>query len=633
MCGIWLSLGITVSREAITAVAHRGPDGEGWTEQATPAGLLAMGHRRLAIVDTSDAGLQPMRRGPLSITYNGEVYNYVELREELAGLGHVFSSASDTEVMLAAYDQWGEACLARFNGIFAFAIHDAARGIVFAARDRFGVKPLYLWQGPEGFALASEIKQILTLDAVPARIERRRVYDFLSGGLLDHSGDTMFASIRQLRGGERLTVDLARWKPGQVVEPRRWYALPAPGSLSLSMTDAATQFAELLEDAVRLQLRADVPVGSCLSGGLDSSSIVMLANRHLRGVGAQAQQNTFSAVYDDPAVDERRFIEAVTEATGAASHYTTPAPQDLPGVLERMHWHQDEPFGSTSIYAQWEVFRLAHESGVTVMLDGQGADEQLGGYHHMFGTYHAGLFRRLRWARLLREVSSRQRRHAAPWPAILRSMAIALVPPAGLDALVRRRYGTAAPLHLEPGAWGMEGDPYRSPVASAIAETGLPPVRTLGDLCRAQVESINLPALLHYEDRNSMAHAIEARVPFLDHRLVELSIGLGDEHKIVDGETKAVLRRAMASVLPPAVRNRQDKLGFPTPEKTWLAGPLADLLRREIDDVLARFPGFFRADVLQERSKAMLAGRQTFDFWLWRVVSFGVWTRVFNVSL
>lgn len=631
MCGIWLSLGVDATREAITAVAHRGPDGEGWRECATRVGKLAMGHRRLAIVDTSDAGLQPMTRGPLTITYNGEVYNYIELREELSALGHRFASGTDTEVILAAFAQWGEECLARFNGIFAFAIHDEATGRVFAARDRFGVKPLYLWEGSEGLALASEIKQILTLGCVGRRMNRRKVYDFLSGGLLDHGDETMFADVRQLRGGECLTVDLARWSPGDRVAIRRWYVLAAREEPATSMEQAAEKFAELLDDAVRMQLRADVPVGSCLSGGLDSSSIVMLANRHLRGLGAHDRQNTFSAVYDDPSVDERRYIEAVLQATGAAGHFVTPAPGGLPGVLERMHWHQDEPFGSTSIYAQWEVFRLAHGAGVKVMLDGQGADEQLGGYHHMFGTYHAGLLKRMRWARLLREMSARRRRHDVHWAAVMRSAAVALAPPGMLESLVRARFGTAAPLHLQPGAWDHDL-PARSPVGGALREANLGPVRTLGDLCRAQVSSINLPALLHYEDRNSMAHAIEARVPFLDHRLVEFSIGLGDAHKIVDGETKAVMRRAMADVLPPAVRDRQDKLGFPTPEKTWLSGPLSGLLRQELDAVVSRFPDMFRVDVLRQRASAMLAGERPFDFWLWRVVSLGVWARVFEVT-
>jgi len=631
MCGIWISIGFPAPREAITAVVHRGPDGEGWTHATTPAGPLIMGHRRLAIVDISDAGLQPMFRGRLAITYNGEIYNYIELREELIALGSVFTSGTDTEVVLAAYAQWGEGCLARFNGIFAFAIHDKARGLVFAARDRFGVKPLYLWQSRVGLALCSEIKQIFAMTEIERRFNPRRLYDFLTGGLLDHSSDTMFAGIHQLRGGECLTVSLSSWRPGTVVEPRRWYNLPQEECDSPSMIDAAESFAGLLDDAVRLQLRADVPIGSCLSGGLDSSSIVILANRHLRCIGAEAYQTTFSAVYNDPCADERRFIDAVTQMTGATAHYTMPSPLDLPAVLELIHWHQDEPFGSSSIYAQWEVFRLAHRAGVKVMLDGQGADEQLGGYHHMFGTFHAGLARRLRWATLLRELSARRRRHNVSWKAVSRAFAIAMAPPGLLEALVRLRFGTAAPLHLQSEVWGLN-KPYRSPVTSAVIEAGLKPIRTLGELCRAQVTSINLPALLHYEDRNSMAHAIEARVPFLDHRIVEFAIRLGDAHKIVDGETKAVLRRGMSDILPPAVRDRQDKLGFPTPEKSWLAGPLAGLVRDETEAVLARFPSLFHAGVLRSRSKAMLSGEAPFDFWLWRVVSFGVWSRVFNVQ-
>ncbi|MGH8746893.1 MAG: asparagine synthase (glutamine-hydrolyzing), partial [Burkholderiales bacterium] len=358
---------------ASAAVSHRGPDDEGYVlfaEGAEPLVLrggdlasaraapdacwhAALAHRRLSIIDLSEGGHQPMctpdRR--CWITYNGELYNYIELREELKSLGFGFASESDTEVILVAYRAWGPRCLERFNGMFAFVLLDLEARRVFAARDRFGVKPLYYWVSPEGqIVLASEIKQFTTLPGWRAVLNGQRAYDFLNWGLFDHSDETLFDGVFQLRGGESATFAVSGVAAhGARLPVSRWYEL-RPTRFDGSFHEAGEEFRRLLTDSVRLRLRADVPVGSCLSGGLDSSSIVCLANRLLRETGIASSQKTFTAGSTTKEFDERAFAEEVVHATGVDAHYVEPDPDRLFELLGRMTWHQDEPFGSTSVY-------------------------------------------------------------------------------------------------------------------------------------------------------------------------------------------------------------------------------------------------------------------------------------------
>ncbi|MBV9076291.1 MAG: asparagine synthase (glutamine-hydrolyzing), partial [Methylobacteriaceae bacterium] len=350
MCGLYASLGFAPDRARIDVVAHRGPDGSGWEVIDSPAGPLAFGHRRLAIIDTRDCGLQPMsdRGGAITIVFNGEIYNYRELRRELEPRGHVFTTETDTEVLLAAYREWGEGCLGRCLGMWAFVLLDRARARLLAARDRFGIKPLYLAATPSGVAFGSEIKQLLGLPGVEPGLNLPRVRDFLASGLLDHTGETLFSGIRQIGAGECLTVPTDRAFDG-VAQPRRWYAVPPHGTLDIDEGEAAERFRELLADSVRLHLRSDVPVGSCLSGGLDSSAIVALAGRLLAGEPDAPPVTTVSAVYPGEAVDERRFVEEAVAASGARPIFVEPRPEDAMARASDLTWHQDEPFGSTSI--------------------------------------------------------------------------------------------------------------------------------------------------------------------------------------------------------------------------------------------------------------------------------------------
>lgn len=631
MCGIFASLGFPPDKANIDVVSHRGPDGDGWEVFDTARGPLALGHRRLAIIDLSDAGHQPMsyEDGRYWLVFNGEIYNYVELKRELEALGKVFHTHSDSEVLLASYAQWGEAALQRLMGMFAFLIWDRRDQRLFAARDRFGIKPLYFAANGRGIAFASEIKQLLNLSGVSRRMNVARMRDFLASGISEHTSQTMFADVLQLRGGECAAFDLARWSPGDGIPVRRWYDVLKSGEADLSERQAGERFLELLTDGVTKHLRSDVPVGSCLSGGLDSSSIVCLMDRLLRQQGSDAPINTVSACYREKEVDERPFMEAVVAATRSRPHYVYPTVHDAFAQAEKITWHQDEPYGSTSIFAQWSVFAAAKAAGVKVMLDGQGADEQLAGYHGGFHYYTADLVRRRKWLALTRTMLQRREYHGLSYAGQLRGLSIPFLP--------RRLLGRGKQLLGQPDWLGSEafksiGAPSDA-FATALSELDLGPVKSIGELCVAMTQGSNLTMLLHWEDRNSMAHGIEARVPFLDHRLVEFSISLGDRHKIVHGDTKRVLRRAMADTLPPAVLNRRDKLGFATPEQTWFRGPLRSAVEAGVEDTLARFPDLLHADNTRRLVRQMLYGARPVDFTAWRIVNVGIWGRVFGATL
>jgi asparagine synthase (glutamine-hydrolysing) len=670
MCGITaiLSSGVDASEvlRMNNLIRHRGPNDEGFTffsdarttcvggkdtppeafagdlafrprsliqDMSSPAdSYLVFGHRRLSIVDLSVSGHQPMcdREERYWITYNGEIYNHVELRKELEVLGHTFFSHSDTEVILAAYREWGESCQSRFDGMWAFIIHDREQGSLFISRDRFGIKPLYYWTAPDGtLAFASEIKQFTEMAGWQAKINPQRAYDFLAWSILDHTTETLFDRVYQLAPGCCANIDVKKYRdivtPDGRLPGTRWYKLEA-AKFTGNFDDATRELRARLTDAVRAHLRADVPVGSCLSGGLDSSSIVCLIEQLLHEEPNPATQKTFSACADVKRFDERVWIDQVVDATGVEAHYVYPAIEDLSATIPSLVWHQDEPFGSTSIYAQWQVFKSAAGNGATVMLDGQGADEQLAGYHGFFSPLLGSLFKRGRWFALAREMRAMKKLHGYSLFSAGKFLANSLLPEVLRD-FVRRKAGrtNGAPEWLDIRQLGcINRNPFR-----AVGAVGTDSVR---DLSIAQLTASNLQMLLHWEDRDSMAHSIESRVPFLDHRLVEFALGLPDEYKLANGVTKRVLRQAMRGILPDPVRNRMDKLGFVTPEEIWLREQAPNFFRERLIFAIDRSRGIIKADALK-MFEEIVDGARPFNFAIWRLISFGEWLERFDVAI
>ncbi len=664
MCGIAAlfssepcSLGELV-RKMATAARHRGPDGEGVVTfsardfAATAQGgtdtaaevyaanlayapernaesvrdaLVALGHRRLSIIDVSATGHQPMCTNDRRfwIVFNGEIYNHIELRAELEQLGYAFVSHSDTEVILNAYNEWGERCLHRFNGMFAFVLVDRTTRRVFAARDRFGVKPLYVWRSPQGLvAMASEIKQFSTLPGWSPKANNQRAYEFLNWGWLDHTEETLFDGVSQLRGGECVHCSLDELLVSLPI--RRWYDL-VPRAFHGDMQAATEEFRALFTDAVRLRLRADVQVGSCLSGGIDSSSIVCVANHLLRATSATCQQNTFSACSSVKRYDERDYIDVVVANTGVQGHYVYPALDALFETLDDMTWHQDEPFGSTSIYAQWHVFKLAAGARVKVLLDGQGADELLAGYYTFFAPHLAGLLVSGRWSALLQEMRAAKRLHGIGFLGCSEYLANALLPDT-LRQPLRRLTGksSSAPTWFDKDRFASDD---RDPALTGGYQT-----TSVNQMARSLLTDTSVPKLLHWADRSSMAHSVESRLPFLDFRLVEFSMGLPPETKLWNGTTKRVLREAMRGTLPEPIRARMDKMGFVTPEETWVRHDAPKRFRAELSRAVDASQGMLKPTAL-EHFDAVQAGTHAFDFRVWRMISFGAWLRRFDVRV
>ncbi|MBU4063904.1 MAG: asparagine synthase (glutamine-hydrolyzing) [Alphaproteobacteria bacterium] len=633
MCGLFLSVGFTPDKRHIDVVAHRGPDGEGWRLFDSPAGPVAFGHRRLSIIDLDPRAAQPMATpdGRYWLVFNGEIYNYIELRSELRNQGVSFRTESDGEVLLEAVRAWGPSALDRLIGMFAFALWDDRDKVLFIARDRVGIKPLVYHASTAGFAAGSEIKQLLDLPGFSRRMDLDRVHDFLSKGLTDHLAGTMFADAKNLGPGRFLRLDLKTWRPGMPLPVTDYWRPPAPDGRILSEEAAAEEFRALFEDSIRLQMRADVKVGSCLSGGLDSSSIVCEQAR--AWPEGAPPLNAISAVFPGSAVDESRFIDAVIAASGAHSIRTsfdeTAFAEDTLAVLRA----QDEPYGSTSLHAQYRVFRTARENGIKVMLDGQGADEILGGYHGCFHFHYRRLIQQARLIELLQTLNERKAWHGLSYRQQLRPYFSRL--PAPFWMLLRPPGKTPPPPidWMDTPLLNAHAPREGSVLAQALAAEGLINAKSLGDYCVILTRTTSLPMLLRYEDRNSMAHGIEARVPFLDHRLIEFCLRLGDQHKMVGGDTKRILRRAMTGILPESVRQRRDKLGFATPEETWFKGPLRGMIEAGIEETLMLYPDLFNAGAVRRHTRETLDGDRPFDFSLWQLYIFGVWGRTYGMTL
>jgi asparagine synthase (glutamine-hydrolysing) len=558
MCGIagFLYEGVapvaarTMVRRMIGLQRHRGPDGEGFFDSKG----VSLGHCRLAIIDLTETGHQPMadQEGRYWITFNGEIYNYLELREELRGLGCYFQGCSDTEVLLAAFCQWGEKCLERLRGMFAFAIWDERAGCLFAARDRLGIKPFHYWvNGTSQLAFASELKALL--EFLPdRRVNSALAQQFLAWNVLDHEpGETMIAGIMRLPPAHALL-----WRQGEELRLWRYWDLHVNEDLHVAPEyeqGLIKEFRRQFEETISLHLRSDVPVGTCLSGGLDSSAIVCVVNSelHRRGVWQKDLQHTFSACFEDPHLDERPYIEVVVNAIACQSHYVFPSGERFAEDLERWVWHQEEPVGGSGVYAQYCVARLAQEQGIKVLLDGQGADEQLAGYRKFILVYLRQLLKSGSYAEAVFEAMAFFCR-----PEILRTSRF-------VDA---RRYLYSS---LPEGTvlWPDGSFPERPKTLGVDM--------SLGSRIKEDLTRFSLPPLLRFEDRNMMAFGIESRVPFVDHLFVEWMAKLPASLRLSSGWTKRILREALKGVLPEPIRTRKSKLGFLTPEPAWLAGPLS----------------------------------------------------------
>jgi asparagine synthase (glutamine-hydrolysing) len=612
------------------AVKHRGPDGFGLVyfdlradgraecfhdRDAVPAFEnpgLGFGARRLAILDLSDLGNQPMQieSGNLWITYNGEIYNYIEIRKELESLGHRFRTGTDTEVILRAYREWGASCVDRFSGMWGFAIYDRRRANLFCSRDRFGIKPFYYFASPSLLLFASEIKQILEHPGIDRTINEAVAFQYLEQGVQDHSSETFFSGIRQLPGGHSLHLDLS--EPVLSMRVEKYWELPIAEQDRAAERDCVERFAYLFGKAVNQHLRSDVPVGSCLSGGLDSSSIVTAASSANRG----SQLHSFSSCFEQRTLDERPFIREVVWSAGLTSHLIFPKAEGFWNDLKCLIWHQDEPVGGASVYAQWCVMRAARQARIPVLLDGQGGDEILCGYRkfYIFYLWH-----------LLKRGNPRALAELASWMVGtgLRNWSWSHA----------KRYVSRSrkPRHATTGRVCSGDFADRSKNFPSVP---IGPGRNLQQRQKDDLMRYSLPALLHYEDRSSMAHSVESRVPMLDHDLATFAVNCRPELKLRNGWTKWILREALKGTLPEPVRRRKTKLGFETPQRIWLSEDGCGTIRSVLQQTDFRMSRILSAVKVRNEFENFFARKpgSLTDIEIFRVLNLELWSQIFAVS-
>ena len=572
-------------------IAHRGPDSSGSYLYKN----IAFGHRRLSILDLSSSGHQPMKYlDDLVITYNGEIYNFIEIREELIQKGYIFDSNSDTEVILKAYHCWGKTCVNYFNGMWSFSILDIKQKIVFCSRDRFGVKPFYYIENNDLFSFGSEISQLLPF--LPNRILNKKVaLDYLISGIEECSNETFFKDIYLLKGGHNLVFDLQT----NSYEIERYYNLKLSAQKNTSVDD----YIQELKRSITLRLRSDVKVGTCLSGGIDSSTISSFASKLY-----QNSNEKFMAIHaksSEYKTDESEFAKIVSKIANINLNFVEPSYSDFKSNILSIIKIQQEPFGSLSIIMQYFVFKKAKELGCIVMLDGQGGDETLLGYER----YYPAIVK--------------SKKGIAKLKALLQSSKNSRL--SLIDTIKYQYYFSNYKLRLKRLKY--KNSFYKSEIINEYESEELRIIsesyNDISILQKNEIVSSQLPHLLKYEDRNSMANSIESRLPFLDYKLVELSLNTNTSLKIKDGWTKFILRKAAETILPKEIVWRKAKLGFNAPEKTWTKEFENEMIKEiQQSEILNNFIDFKKLYFknLDLRTK-------------WRLYNFSAWEKEFKVKL
>lgn len=572
-------------------IAHRGPDADGFYFYEN----LAFGHRRLSILDLSELGAQPMHfQNDYTISYNGEVYNYIEIRETLKANNYTFRSNSDTEVILAAYDFWGENCVNYFNGMWSFAIHDKKKNIIFCSRDRFGIKPFYFYENQSQFYFASEIKQILTFvnDIV---VNKQVALDYLISGIEECNEETFFIGIQKLLGGHNLTFNLEKL----TYKISKYYDLAIDDSIKkLNFDSSLSLYQNELQRSIQYRLRSDVKVGTCLSGGLDSSSIAALASKKYEN------SDKFIAIHassTEKKTNETFFAELVSENCNLNLQTIEPSSDDFIRNVEKIIEIQEEPFGSPSIVMQYFVFKKAREMNCIVMLDGQGGDETLLGYER----YYPALLKSLKGVEKIKASIKSSKNSKLSLIQAIKFQYYFTNYKLRLKLLKKRNAFFKSEVLSE----------YNSEILKKLADA----YADISNLQKLEIESTQLPHLLRYEDKNSMANSIESRLPFLDYKLVETALSLNYKHKIYEGWTKYILRRIVDPFLPKEVVWRKNKLGFNAPEKSWIDDFQNQMMTSiQNSQALKEFLDFSKFDF----SKLDLRTK-------WRLYNFAKWEHIF----
>ena len=600
MCGISGIVNISgnpvdigVIERMTTLVAHRGPDDSGIYCDKN----LALGHRRLSIIDLSAASAQPMKyQDKYVIVYNGEIYNYIEIRTELQSHGYHFKTSGDTEVLLAAYDMWGDQCVSRFNGMWSFCIYDIAANKLFCSRDRFGVKPFYYVLNADSFRFGSEIKQVLDPD-VQQVVNMKVLANYLVMGLEEYDEQTFFNGILRLKPGHNLYFDIGNSQ----VTTKAYYEINCDDTVAeLSLEESTKLFLSELKRSVTYRLRSDVKVGTCLSGGLDSSMIAALAS-DLYHQSSSSKFTAITATSIDSANDESLYAQAVVKNSNIDWHTTTPSTADFLNSIDEVIKLQEEPFGSPSVFMQYFVMKKAKESGCPVLLDGQGGDETLLGYQRYYPSYLLSL----RGFKKLSGLMSSAANSGMSFGQLVKGYF----------------YFTNGRLRLnrQKMRLGFLKSEFTDLVDEKLVYSIASTYSHIRNLQKLELSSTQLPHLLRYEDKNSMHFSIETRLPFLDYKLVELSLSLNNSYKIRDGYSKYILRKASEGYLPKDISWRKNKIGFEAPSSKWLKDDafMYEAIKKSaiLTSVLSELPDLTDDKII-----------------LWRLYNIAKWEEVFNVG-
>ncbi len=600
MCGIagiyqknFTHIDVTSLKAMLHSMAHRGPDDEGTYVKKN----IGLGHRRLSIIDTSEAGHQPMRYKHFVIVYNGEIYNYLEIKERLIEKSHTFITRTDTEVILHAYEEWGFNCLDYFTGMWAFAILDEDKNILFCCRDRFGIKPFYYYEDEYQFTFASEIKALL-FPFRTAKVNYRSLIDYLMVGITDHTDKTFFEDIRQLSPGHFMRIDLNKGK----VYIEKYFDLTVLPKNPANLDN----YENCLRESVRIHLRSDVPVGTCLSGGIDSSVVAALASSFNRENG----KDNFASVTarsESPHNDETPFAREVVRHCGLDWYIANPVYEDFLRNIEECLRIQEEPVGGPSVFMQYWVMKKAKEAGLKVMLDGQGGDESLLGYERYYISFFWDLLKRGFFIRLIKEYLLAIRHSKMSFLRMSASIGyFSIFTVRKMVLRWRTRFLRNEYMH------------YPDRILHKITKDFF----KLKKLQISEIQFQQLPQLLKYEDRNSMAFSIEARVPYIELNCIQSALSLPSEEKIKEGYTKYPLRKLAEKILPFHIAWRREKIGFEAPTDIWL-NKHQSIMEKEIRDskILKHICRY-----IPDLKKLKLEIR-------WRLYNIAIWERLYNVQV
>ena len=615
MCGILFYTGshsLHLNHPALQNIKHRGPDNVEIKHFNFNNKFITLGHRRLSIIELSKSGNQPMNYLDYDswITFNGEIYNYIEIRDKLLQNGYIFKTNSDTEVLLASYFHWGIDCVNHFNGMFSFVIWDNLNKKLFAARDRYGIKPMYYWNNTNGFAISSEIKQFTDLKEFKKELNQDVAYQFLQYGDFSYNNETLWKHVFEIEPGCFLDINFNIWKPGDKFKIKKWYKLKfSSRKTELTEKEVYNKFIEYFKESINKRLNADVKVGALVSGGLDSSSIISLISK-LKNTSSDIQ--TFSMIYNEIEFSEKKYIDDVVNELNLKSKIITFEHSNYFKDLDKIIWHNDLPTVGRSIVPHFNIYKNIDSNLHKVILEGQGADEYMAGYGNFHIAYMCELINKFNLIQLIKEYPEFRKTRKGSFLSDAKAI---------LQYNYPKLYNLIKKTNQSPELFNFKGV---DKVQYIKREQN-----NVNDVFKTRF--IILRSILHSVDRISMSKSVETRVPFLDHNLIEFVMSLPFTFLIKDGVRKSILRESMKDYLPDNIYNRKEKVGFSSPENFWFSNQLKQIFIKEIESAIL-LP-FVNKKNVKLKLEEFLKNDSNLDKTLIRLVNFNRWIKIFDIKI